>query len=64
MPNLPKPKKGAIFYEDSKLYACLANNPIVIKVEFSSALDTSGYFYTEHLVKNPPYAEIINTRWI
>ena len=42
----------------------LANNPIVIKVEFSSALDTSGYFYTEHLVKNPPYAEIINTRWI
>ncbi|MDD2681074.1 MAG: HIT domain-containing protein [Patescibacteria group bacterium] len=27
--NLPKPFKNAIIYEDSKLYACLANNPII-----------------------------------
>jgi len=26
---LPKPYKNAIIYEDKKLYACLANNPIV-----------------------------------
>ena len=26
--DLPKPKKGAIFYQDKKLYACLANYPI------------------------------------
>ena len=25
--DLPKPIKGAIFYEDKALYACLANNP-------------------------------------
>jgi len=27
-PRLPKPHKKAMFYEDSKLYACLANYPI------------------------------------
>jgi len=27
--KLPKPIKGAIIYEDKKLYACLANYPIV-----------------------------------
>ena len=27
--NLPKPFKDAIIYEDNKLYACLANNPII-----------------------------------
>ncbi|PIN93285.1 hypothetical protein COU54_03720 [Candidatus Pacearchaeota archaeon CG10_big_fil_rev_8_21_14_0_10_31_24] len=27
--NLPKPNKKSLFYEDSKLYACLANHPIV-----------------------------------
>lgn len=27
--KLPTPVKGAIFYEDNDLYACLANNPIV-----------------------------------
>lgn len=27
--NLPKPFKNAIIYEDNKLYACLANNPII-----------------------------------
>jgi diadenosine tetraphosphate (Ap4A) HIT family hydrolase len=27
--KLPKPHKNAIIYEDSKLYACLANFPIV-----------------------------------
>ncbi len=27
--KLPKPFKEAIIYNDSKLYACLANNPIV-----------------------------------
>ncbi|MBN2459880.1 HIT family protein [Candidatus Woesearchaeota archaeon] len=26
--DLPKPRKGAIFYEDEKLYAALANYPI------------------------------------
>ena len=26
--DLPKPKEGATFYEDKKLYACLANYPI------------------------------------
>jgi diadenosine tetraphosphate (Ap4A) HIT family hydrolase len=26
--DLPKPKKGAVFYEDNKLYATLANCPI------------------------------------
>lgn len=26
--GLPKPKKGSIFYEDKKLYACLANYPV------------------------------------
>ena len=26
---LPKPFKNAIIYQDKKLYACLANNPIV-----------------------------------
>ena len=26
--DLPKPKKGAVFYEDKKLYATLANNPV------------------------------------
>jgi diadenosine tetraphosphate (Ap4A) HIT family hydrolase len=26
---LPKPYKNAIIYQDDKLYACLANNPIV-----------------------------------
>ena len=26
---LPKPYKNAIIYSDNKLYACLANNPIV-----------------------------------
>ena len=26
--DLPKPKKGAVFYEDKKLYATLANYPI------------------------------------
>ena len=26
---LPKPHKNAIIYEDKKLYACLANEPIV-----------------------------------
>lgn len=26
--DLPKPKKGAIFYEDDKIYAALANYPI------------------------------------
>jgi len=26
--DLPKPKKGAVFYEDKKLYACLVNYPI------------------------------------
>jgi diadenosine tetraphosphate (Ap4A) HIT family hydrolase len=28
MSDFPKPLKGAIFYEDSKLYATLANLPI------------------------------------
>ena len=28
MADLPKPKKGAIFYEDSRVYAALANSPI------------------------------------
>lgn len=28
-PKLPKPYKEAIIYEDSKLYVCLANYPIV-----------------------------------
>ncbi|MAG60543.1 hypothetical protein CL619_02035 [archaeon] len=27
MEDLPKPMDGAVFYEDAKLYACLANNP-------------------------------------
>ncbi len=27
--NLPKPFKNAIIYEDDKLYACLANKPII-----------------------------------
>lgn len=27
--KLPKPYKNAIIYEDKKLYACLANNPII-----------------------------------
>jgi len=27
--GLPKPFKSAIIYKDKKLYACLANNPIV-----------------------------------
>ncbi len=27
--KLPKPNKEAIIYEDKKLYACLANDPIV-----------------------------------
>ena len=27
--GLPKPLKGAIIYEDGKLYACLANFPII-----------------------------------
>ncbi len=27
--SLPKPFKNAIIYEDNKLYACLANNPII-----------------------------------
>lgn len=27
--NLPKPFKNAIIYKDSRLYACLANSPIV-----------------------------------
>ena len=27
--KLPKPYKNAIIYEDKKLYACLANNPMV-----------------------------------
>lgn len=27
--NLPKPFKNAIIFEDNKLYACLANNPMV-----------------------------------
>lgn len=26
--DLPKPKKGAVFYEDKKLYATLASHPI------------------------------------
>lgn len=26
--DLPKPKPGAVFYEDKKLFAALANNPI------------------------------------
>jgi len=26
--DLPKPKDGSIFYQDKKLYACLANYPI------------------------------------
>lgn len=26
--DLPKPKKGAVFYEDNKLYAALANYPV------------------------------------
>lgn len=26
--DLPVPKKGTVFYEDDKLYAALANNPI------------------------------------
>ena len=28
MSDLPKPKPGAVFYEDKKLYAALANYPI------------------------------------
>lgn len=28
MEKLPEPKDGAIFYEDEKLYICLANYPI------------------------------------
>lgn len=27
--NLPQPFKNAIIFEDNKLYACLANNPMV-----------------------------------
>jgi len=28
--NLPQPFKNAIIFEDKKLYACLANNPLVL----------------------------------
>ena len=29
-PDLPKPKKEAVFYEDEKLYAVLASHPMTI----------------------------------
>jgi diadenosine tetraphosphate (Ap4A) HIT family hydrolase len=57
--ELPKPKKGAIFYEDKKIYAALANYPItkghVIvvwkkKVSDLHLLDKKDYEYLMNVI--------------
>ena len=54
---LPKPKKGAIFYKDKKLYAALANCPItkghVVVVWKKIVTDL-------HLLKKKDYEHLMN----
>ena len=55
--DLPKPRKGAIFYEDKKCYACLANYPIanghVVVVWKKKVNDL-------HLLKRKEYEHLMN----
>lgn len=55
--DLPKPNKKTIFYEDKKLYACLANHPIVkghtIVIWKTKVSDL-------HLLKNKDYKHLMN----
>lgn len=56
-PDLPRPKKGAVFYEDGKLYAALANHPItlghVIVIWKKKVTDL-------HLLKKKDYEHLMN----
>lgn len=55
--DLPKPKDGAIFYQDKKLYACLANYPItkghVVVVWKKKIIDL-------HLLNKKDYEHLMN----
>jgi diadenosine tetraphosphate (Ap4A) HIT family hydrolase len=55
--DLPTPKEGAVFYEDKKLYACLANFPVtkghVVVVWKKKVTDL-------HLLKKNDYEHLMN----
>ena len=56
--DLPKPIKGAIFYEDKDLYACLANNP---KTKGHCVVVWKKRVKDIHSLKRKEFTKLMNT---
>ena len=52
--DLPTPKEGAVFYEDKKLYSCLANFPITKGLMPNGSLTPINFLFVIITRENPP----------